>query len=70
MEVQEIDVFIDKDGQVRLEVRGVKGGGCLDITAPLEHALGGKVQSREMTAEAREAVQNELSNEQRQNSGF
>ncbi|MGH9937257.1 MAG: DUF2997 domain-containing protein, partial [Blastocatellia bacterium] len=41
MELQEIDVFIEKDGQVRIEVRGVKGGSCLDITAALEQALGG-----------------------------
>ena len=69
MEVQEIDVYIDKDGQVRLEVRGVKGGGCLDITAPLEQALGGQVRSRELTPEAQEAVQNDLSNQQRLKSG-
>ena len=65
MEVQEIDVYIDKDGQVRLEVRGVKGGTCLDITAPLEQALGGQVQSREMTPEAQEGAQQDLSNQQR-----
>ena len=65
MEVQEIDLYIDKDGQVRLEVRGVKGGACLDITAPLERALGGQVQAREMTPEAQEGVQNESSNPQR-----
>ena len=69
MEVQEIEVFIDKDGQVRLEVRGVKGGACLDITAALEQALGGQVQSRELTPEAQEGVANELANEQRQRGG-
>ncbi|MBN1954051.1 MAG: DUF2997 domain-containing protein, partial [Anaerolineae bacterium] len=41
METQEIEVFIDKDGQVRIEVRGVKGESCLDLTQALEAALGG-----------------------------
>jgi len=54
MELQEIDVFIEKDGQVRIEVRGVKGESCLELTAALEEALGGQVESREMTGEAYE----------------
>lgn len=49
MELQEIDVFIEKDGQVKLEVRGVKGTTCLDLTKELETILGGEVISREMT---------------------
>lgn len=57
MELQEIEVFIEKDGQVRIEVRGVKGKACLDLTASLEEALGGQVVSREMTPEADEVVQ-------------
>ncbi len=57
MELQEIEVFIDKNGQVRVEVRGVKGMPCLDITAALEAALGGQVQDRQMTPEAYEVVQ-------------
>jgi hypothetical protein len=57
MELQEIDVFIEKDGQVRIEVRGVKGGSCLDITAALEQALGGQITERELTAESYETAQ-------------
>jgi len=57
MELQEIEVFIEKDGQVRVEVRGVKGTSCLDLTAALEQALGGQVESRDMTPEAHETVQ-------------
>ena len=57
MELQEINVFIEKDGQVRIEVRGVKGKSCLDLTAALEQALGGQIESREMTAESYEAAQ-------------
>jgi hypothetical protein len=60
MDLQEIDVFIDKDGKVRIEVRGVKGKACLDITQALEAALGGQVEKREMTPEANEGVQNPI----------
>jgi Protein of unknown function (DUF2997) len=42
---------------VRIEVRGVKGESCLDLTAALEHALGGQIESREMTGESYEAAQ-------------
>ncbi|MBI4663160.1 MAG: DUF2997 domain-containing protein [Verrucomicrobia bacterium] len=52
MQLEEIDVFIEKDGQVRIEVRGVKGAHCLAVTKDLEHALGGQVVKREMTPEA------------------
>lgn len=52
MELQEIDVFIEADGKVRIEVRGVKGGACLALTKELEEALGGEIESREMTPEA------------------
>ncbi|GAA2107288.1 DUF2997 domain-containing protein [Streptomyces synnematoformans] len=52
MEFQEIEVTIAPDGTARIEVRGVAGGGCLDVTAALEKALGGEVVSRELTADA------------------
>ena len=53
MDVQEIDVTIDENGKVQIHVRGVKGEACLDITQPLEEALGGEL-TREMTPEALE----------------
>ncbi|HVN53491.1 MAG TPA: DUF2997 domain-containing protein [Anaerolineaceae bacterium] len=56
MDLQEIEVFIDQDGQVRIEVRGVKGTRCLDLTRSLEEALGGQVVDREMRPEAYEKV--------------
>jgi hypothetical protein len=56
VDVQEIEVIIEKNGQVRVQVRGVKGQGCLDLTAALEQALGGQIEAREMTAEAYEQV--------------
>ncbi len=58
MELQEVDIYIDKDGRVRLEVRGVKGEACLDLTRPLEEALGGQIETREMTPEAEERQEN------------
>jgi hypothetical protein len=54
MEIQEIEVTINKDGQVEVHVRGVKGEACLEITRPLEQALGGEVILREMTPESKE----------------
>lgn len=50
-EVQEIDVIIDASGNVRLEVRGVKGPGCRQLTSRLEQLLGGTVVGREHTPE-------------------
>ena len=52
-----MDVFIDQGGQVRVEVRGVKGTSCLDLTKGLEDALGGQVEEREMTPEASETAE-------------
>ncbi|HAZ45634.1 MAG TPA: hypothetical protein DDW76_30170 [Cyanobacteria bacterium UBA11369] len=54
MEFQEVDVFVEKDGSVRIEVRGVKGMSCLDLTQDLEAVLGGQIEAREMTLEAHE----------------
>lgn len=68
MEMQEIEVFIDKDGKVRIEVRGVKGGACLDITAALEAALGGQVENRQLTPEAQEGLLNQQDERVRQKS--
>ena len=54
MNIQEIEIFINPDGQVRYEVRGVKGKKCLDITKDLEADLGGEILSREETWEMME----------------
>jgi hypothetical protein len=54
MELQEIEVVIDEDGETQIEVRGVKGTSCLELTEDLEAALGGEVEEREMTPEADE----------------
>ena len=69
MELQEIEVYIEKDGSVRIEVRGIKGESCLDLTKGLEAALGGQVASREMTPEAIEVAQEYIEERQRQRGG-
>ncbi len=54
MDLEEIEVTIGKDGQVQIQVRGVKGLKCLEITKELEEALGGDILARIMTPEALE----------------
>jgi len=50
MERQEIEVIVDKKGDVALKVKGVTGKKCLDLTKDLEKALG-TVKSREATSD-------------------
>ena len=52
MQLEEIEVTIDKDGKVHIQVHGAKGDTCLALTAGLEAALGGQVEERQMTPEA------------------
>ncbi len=54
MEIQEIEITIDKDGQVVIHVSGAKGMVCQDITKDLEKALGGEILERQLTSEAME----------------
>jgi hypothetical protein len=51
MNVEEIEVFITAEGEVKYEVRGVKGKKCLDLTRDLEMDLGGNILFREETSE-------------------
>jgi hypothetical protein len=50
MEMQELEITIDKEGKVQVAVRGVHGEGCLGITKNIENAVG-TVEAREYTAE-------------------
>ncbi|WP_425059581.1 hypothetical protein SCACP_01720 [Sporomusa carbonis] len=50
MDKQELEITIDTNGKVSIKVAGAKGGQCLDITKPIEEALG-EVKVREMTPE-------------------
>ncbi len=51
MDIEEIEVFIDENGEVKYEVRGLKGKKCLDLTKDLEDDLGGEILLREKTSE-------------------
>jgi hypothetical protein len=66
MELEEIEIIIDKDGQVQIEVRGVKGAACLDLTRDLEAALGGEVELRQMRPEAYQANPQAIEPDQQQ----
>ena len=54
MDLQEIEVTIERNGEVRIEVRGVKGRSCIELTEDVIEALGGEVAERELTSEAHE----------------
>jgi hypothetical protein len=50
MEMQELEITIDKEGKVQVAVRGVHGEGCLSVTKNIENAVG-TVEGREYSAE-------------------
>jgi hypothetical protein len=50
MEMQELEITIDKSGKVQVAVRGVQGEGCLALTKNIENAVG-TVEERGFTAE-------------------
>lgn len=50
MNKKEIEVTIDKNGEVKLLVKGAKGKTCLDLTKFLEDGLG-EVRERKHTPE-------------------
>jgi hypothetical protein len=58
VEIQEIEITIDKTGQVVIHVQGAKGLVCMDLTHDLEKALGGEVTDRQLTPEADEKPDN------------
>lgn len=49
--MEEIKVEIDQQGNVQVEVSGVEGGTCLDLTKHMEQLLGGEITQREFTRE-------------------
>lgn len=63
MEMHEIEVHIDRNGQVVIHVRGIAGEACLTTTAALEEALG-QVVHREMTPEAYETQSMQIDEQQ------
>jgi hypothetical protein len=55
-ERKELEITITPDGAVSVRVKCVKGQSCVDESKFLEDALGGAVQSRELTSEYYEPV--------------
>ena len=51
MNKKELEITINPDGSVSVQVKCIKGQSCVDETKFLEEALGGKVESRELTSE-------------------
>lgn len=51
MEIQEIEVTINKEGKVEIHMIGFKGEQCIEVTKELEHALGNEFDIREFLAE-------------------
>lgn len=50
MEMQELEITIDPESKVFVRVKGAKGKSCIELSKPLEEALG-TVESRTYTAE-------------------
>lgn len=55
MDIQEVELTIHPNGQVEINVRGVKGKACLEITKALETALGNHLIERTFTSEAQDS---------------
>ena len=55
-EIQELEVSITTDGRLSVEVHGVKGPRCLELTRELEDALGGEIVERRHTFEYDQAT--------------
>ena len=51
MHKQDIEIVINAKGEVTFQVKGVKGGSCIDETKFLESALGGAVIDQQKTSE-------------------
>jgi hypothetical protein len=50
MELQEMEITIDREGRINVKVRGAHGSDCLVLTKDLENTLG-VVEHREYTTE-------------------
>jgi Protein of unknown function (DUF2997) len=63
MHKQDIEIVINAKGEVTFEVKGVKGGSCLEETKFLEQALGGDaaVVDQQKTAEYYEGTEGYVS---------
>ena len=62
MESQEMEITISPTGEVNIQVKGVHGASCLDLTKGLGQGLG-TVEDRQLTAEYYEQQQNQQNNQ-------
>ena len=69
MNLEEIEITINKNGQVEVHERGVQGKKCLELTRELEQALGGEIILRQMTAEALEEPETKIDQDQNLKAG-
>ena len=63
MRKQDIEIVINPKGEVTFQVKGIKGGSCLDETKFLEQALGGEgaVVDQQKTSEFYEGAEGYVS---------
>jgi hypothetical protein len=61
MHKQDIEIVINAKGEVTFQVKGVKGGSCLEETKFLENALGGAVIDQQKTSEFYEGTEGYVS---------
>ncbi|WAC04933.1 MAG: DUF2997 domain-containing protein [Methanoregula sp.] len=50
LEPQELEIIINREGNIEVRVRGSKGDQCLEITRGLEESIG-KLEQREYSPE-------------------
>lgn len=50
MDMQEMEIIIDKEGKVTVTTKGIKGPQCLEVSEALEEVLG-TVEDRSFTSE-------------------
>ncbi|MGE5309272.1 MAG: DUF2997 domain-containing protein [Deltaproteobacteria bacterium] len=53
---QEIELFIDENGELKVHIKGIKGSGCAKVVDGLVKAMGPE-KSRELTPEYYEKPQ-------------
>jgi hypothetical protein len=58
VDMQELEIAISPSGEVKIEVKGVHGDQCLDLTKQLENSLG-TVEDRQLKSEYYEQNQNQ-----------
>ena len=47
---EEVDIEIDKSGETKIHIKGIKGKACLEYAKFLEQVIG-KIKSQELTSE-------------------